>query len=171
MKQSRAHSLIEAVISTAVGFALSLALQWAFFVWWLGLPLSFTSNLIFAVIMTVVSIGRGYLLRRVFEALHIRHPISPFMAAVIAERRRQVEQEGWSAEHDDGHRLGEIAEAGAAYLGHAGTCSPHAPANWPWGSDWFKPSGFRRDLVKGCALGIAEGEKFDRNRRRHREAA
>ena len=51
--------------------------------------------------MTAISIARGFLLRRLFEALHIRRPLSPFMQAVIAERVRQVEVEGWSSEHDD----------------------------------------------------------------------
>ena len=31
-------------------------------------------------------------------------------------------------------------------------------------SQW-KPAGFRRDIVKACALIVAEGEKFDRQRR------
>jgi len=37
--------------------------------------------------------------------LHIRRPNSAFINAVIAERFRQIEQEGWSIDHDDGHLL------------------------------------------------------------------
>jgi hypothetical protein len=112
------------------------------------------------------------LLRRLFEALHIRVPLSPFMLAVIAERRRQVEGEGWIAEHDDGHATGELAQAGAAYAQSAGTASLLIPPKvWPWSRDWWKPTGFRRDLVKAGALIIAEGERFDRQRKPKRGRA
>jgi hypothetical protein len=35
--------------------------------------------------------------------------------AIAAERRRQIEAEGWSAAHDDQHVNGELAGAAAAY--------------------------------------------------------
>ena len=41
---------------------------------------------------------------------------------IAAERRRQVEFEGWSAEHDAGHDNGELAVA-AAELAVDGTCA------------------------------------------------
>ena len=41
---------------------------------------------------------------------------------IEAERTRQVEEEGWTPEHDDGHRYGEIAVA-AAELAVDGTDS------------------------------------------------
>ena len=41
------------------------------------------------------------------------------MRDVVAERVRQVEQEGWTAEHDDAHDLAELAEAAACYAHHA----------------------------------------------------
>ena len=62
--------------------------------------------------MTAISIARGFLLRRLFEALHIRRPLSPFMQAVIAERVRQVEVEGWSSEHDDPAAPGRACKQG-----------------------------------------------------------
>ena len=34
---------------------------------------------------------------------------------VAAERKRQIEVEGWTAEHDDRHTPGELAQAGACY--------------------------------------------------------
>ena len=34
---------------------------------------------------------------------------------IAAERRRQVEKEGWTAEHDSGHPSGELAMAAACY--------------------------------------------------------
>lgn len=30
---------------------------------------------------------------------------------VLAERRRQIEAEGWTDEHDDAHEVGELAAA------------------------------------------------------------
>lgn len=144
-----------------------------FFLPLLGVEIAFHQNLIFALIMTVISIARSFTLRRVFEALRICRPLSAFAQAVIAERFRQIETEGWSFEHDDAHWQGELARAGAAYARMADINSAHQdrsallpPVFWPWSKEWWKPTGFRRDLVKACALILAEGEKFDRNRGR-----
>ena len=165
MKQSKAMSLLESVINIAVGFGISLAAQIVFLPL-LGVEISFRQNLAFALIMTVISIARSYLLRRLFEALHIRRPLSPFMQACIAERFRQVEAEGWSLEHDDAHKQGELALAGACYAEAAGAPRDKTPIDWPWSDEWWKPAGFRRDLVRAVALIIAEGERFDRQRKR-----
>ncbi len=165
MKQSKKASMTEAVLNTLAGFGISLAAQW-YFLPLLGVSISFHQNLLFAVIMTFVSIGRTFILRRVFEALHIRTPMSPAMLAVIAERRRQIEAEGWTPEHDDTHATGELARAGGAYARKAGTMMSVPPNEWPWAADWWKPQGFRRDLVRAGALIVAEIERFDRLRRR-----
>lgn len=176
MKQSRFMSMLESIINIAVGFGISLAAQW-FFLPLLGVSISLAQNIYFALIMTVISIARSYVLRRLFEALHIRRPLSAFMAAVVAERYRQIEQEGWSIEHDNEHTSGELAMAGAAYALNPSQRNqfsearaplqwqPEMPACWPWIRTWWKPTDNRRDLVKACALIIAEGEKFDRNRK------
>jgi hypothetical protein len=165
VKQSKVMSLVESVINIVVGFGISLAAQ-IYFLPLLGVQISLSQNITFALIMTVVSIARSFALRRVFEALHIRRPLSPFMQAVIAERFRQIEGEGWSLDHDDAHIDGELARAGACYARNAGQPRmPNKPIDWPWRGDWWKPAGFRRDLVRAGALIIAEGEKFDRNRK------
>lgn len=170
MKQSRAMSLVESVVNILVGFGISLGAQ-VVFLPMLGVAVSLGQNLVFALIMTVISIARSYLLRRLFEALHIRRPLTPAMNAVIAERWRQIDQEGWSIEHDDAHEDGELARAGASY-GYAAGNWPragkpaHPPMEWPWRATDWKPDGFRRALVKGAALTLAEIEKFDRGRRR-----
>jgi hypothetical protein len=162
-------SLIEAMINIAVGFGLSIASQ-AIVLPLLGVDIPWRANFLFAVFMTVVSILRQFCLRRLFEALHIRRPLSPAMAAVIAERFRQIEVEGWSATHDDGHAVGEMARAGACYALHAvipgGVRDIRVPFAWPWLDYWWKPQNFRRDLVRAGALILAELEKFDRNRKR-----
>jgi hypothetical protein len=167
MKQSRAASLIEAFINIAVGFGLSIGLQ-AIVLPALGVPIPWGANLAFACVMTVVSIARQFVLRRVFEALHIRRPLSPFMVAVVEERRRQIDVEGWSAAHDDDHLFGEIAMAGGCYaIFHTGPIGEKCPqpSMWPWSRGWWKPQDFRRDIVRAAALIVAEGEKFDRNRK------
>lgn len=168
MKQSRAMSLVESIINIAIGFGISLLAQW-FFLPLLGVRIDLAQNFEFALIMTGVSISRQFILRRVFEALHIRRPLSPFIQAIIAERFRQIEGEGWDFAHDDAHRSGELAQAGAAYAVAAATQSLLVPPKfWPWSQEWWKPQDFRRDLVRAGALIIAEGEKFDRNRRAKR---
>lgn len=166
MKQSRSMSLIESCINIGVGFGISLGAQ-ILFLPMLGVTINIHQNLAFAAIMTAVSICRSYLLRRLFEALHIRTPLSPFMLAVIAERRRQIEVEGWTPEHDDTeHQIGDLAHHGACYALYPARRDGRPPSMWRWDKMWWKPQdGFRRNLVKACALIVAEGEKTDRNRR------
>lgn len=177
MKQSKLMSMIETVASTVIGFVIAIAAQVLVFpLFGFSPPLS--TNFYIALIFTAVSIVRGFVLRRLFEALHIRRPLSPFMQAVIAERYRQIEGEGWSSEHDDGHDAGQLAIAGGCYAMRAhfhldesknyGGDRKYMPMQWPWSRDWWKPTGFRRDLVKAGALILAEGEKFDRNRKAER---
>ncbi|MFW4994977.1 hypothetical protein ACOAOK_27170 [Pseudomonas aeruginosa] len=89
---------------------------------------------------------------------------------VQAERRRQVEAEGWTPQHDDEHADGQMAQAAGCYALHAGgigTDWPDGRQNgsalfWPWVKDWWKPTTPRRDLVKACALALAEIERLDR---------
>jgi hypothetical protein len=176
MQQSRLATLFESVGGTAVGFVVALALQYGV-CWWYALPLRLADNLGIIAVFTVASVVRGYGWRRLCEALSIRRPLSAFMRAVIAERLRQQEVEGWSAEHDDNeHSAGDMALAGATYAKHAvdhlDNCVHRLPPpDWPWEQAWWKPADFRRDLVKGAALIIAEGESHDRRRRRRLSAA
>lgn len=95
---------------------------------------------------------------------------------VLAERRRQIEAEGWTAEHDDTHSEGQLALAAGCYATVAGL---HNAArltfvgrdrdgeqtpwpNWPWSSAWWKPKSRRSDLVRAGALILAEIERLDR---------
>ncbi|MEF0495851.1 hypothetical protein PX155_31995, partial [Pseudomonas aeruginosa] len=87
---------------------------------------------------------------------------------VQAERRRQVEAEGWTPEHDDEHSHGQMARAAACYA-LAGSSAPNdgtaallVSLAWPWDEQWWKPTSTRRDLVKACALALAEIERLDR---------
>lgn len=85
---------------------------------------------------------------------------------IAAERRRQVEAEGWSTKHDDEHGNGELAAAGAAYAFSASTEGRYLAADplgfWPWDKSWWKPKGARRDLIRAAALIVAEIERIDR---------
>jgi hypothetical protein len=90
---------------------------------------------------------------------------------VLAERRRQIQSEGWTPEHDDGHVAGELAWAAACYALNGRQYHPAAAVRtgdqiahetWPWALKWFKPTNQRRDLVKAAALLLAEIERLDR---------
>lgn len=108
--------------------------------------------------------------------------MSDIIKEIEAERCRQVEQEGWTAEHDDQHTDGSLAAAAASYawptvavltdgygeplhlLATSPDYSDHMPLAWPhsWDFDWWKPTSRRRDLIKAAALIIAEIERLDR---------
>lgn len=92
---------------------------------------------------------------------------------VLAERRRQVEEEGWTPEHDDQHDAGEIAGAAASYAAYRSHTKPETIMGydviemlWPWARKWWKPKDRRRDLVRAGALIIAEIERLDRDAER-----
>lgn len=86
---------------------------------------------------------------------------------VIAERQRQIETEGWSDEHDDEHAGGELIQAAACYaLGGEKADRADPPGAWPWDAKWWKPTDRRGNLVKACALILAEIERIDRAAKR-----
>lgn len=84
---------------------------------------------------------------------------------VLAERRRQIEAEGWTAEHDDEHTGGQLAIAAACYAANRANFMAGRvffQTGWPWNWEWWKPTNRRRDLVKAGALILAEIERIDR---------
>lgn len=89
------------------------------------------------------------------------------MQLIHAERKRQVEEEGWTAAHDDAHENGELlTAAGQYYLSGKGRPltmrSDGAPVGWSWEAKWWKPKGAERDLVRAGALCLAERERIRR---------
>lgn len=107
-------------------------------------------------------------------------PLTTAAADVMAERKRQVEKEGWTPEHDDEHGDQSLSTAAACYAladlqgARPGALSPHYLARFVgWGAGWFKPSDRRRNLIKAAALLLAEIERLDRAdvASRHRAAA
>lgn len=98
-------------------------------------------------------------------------PESPYQRVldeIAAERRRQIEIEGWTPEHDDvEHPHGEMSQAAATYALEA-TRDNHyrddgLPVTWPWSSGWWKPKDRRRNLIRAAALVVAEIERIDRS--------
>lgn len=104
--------------------------------------------------------------------------ISDAALLITHERQRQIEQEGYDAEHDDGygHRDGEIAHAAAAYALGSGRITnidgSHEVNIWPrkWGpeDDTIKRKPRIRQLVIAGALIIAEIERLQRKEKENR---
>lgn len=69
--QARKYSFIEAVVSTIVGFVITLLAQLILFPIY-DIKLSTQDNLTLVAIMTVISVFRGYLIRRLFNYMHTK---------------------------------------------------------------------------------------------------
>lgn len=118
-------------------------------------------------------------------------PASPSAAAggadlIAAERRRQIEAEGWDVAHDDEHDAGEMALAAACYATpipllaevirqvpcncreagcpHVGMTAPATTDPWPWSEEWDKRRKHDRlrQLVIAGALIAAEIDRLKR---------
>ena len=81
---------------------------------------------------------------------------------VLAERRRQVEQEGWTSEHDSQYEEGELSRAAACYALAGDEPHGRSPNDWPWDESWWKPRDDRANLVRAGALILADIERLDR---------
>jgi len=68
MKQTKQKSLIESTVQTVIGLGTSIVLQMILYPM-MGIPVSFSQNLIITAVFFVVSIVRGYLVRRIFNKL------------------------------------------------------------------------------------------------------
>lgn len=108
--------------------------------------------------------------RQAAELEALRTEQSDAARDVLTERRRQVEAEGWTPEHDDKHGDNSMAVAAACYA-----LADIAPAltvqtvrvrglwSWTgWAESWFKPKDKRRNLIRAAALLLAEIERLDR---------
>jgi hypothetical protein len=88
------------------------------------------------------------------------------IAEIAAERCRQVEAEGWSADHDyHAHCNGELAKAAVCYAlepKFGPETLDFIERWWPWERKWWKPKDRRRDLIRAGALIVAEIERLDR---------
>jgi hypothetical protein len=100
--------------------------------------------------------------------------VSGGIELIINERKRQIEKEGWTAEHDSQHSWGSLAIAAACYALHhtdASVKNPHTTNlnGWPWEQMWWKPKDSIRNLVRAGALIAAEIDRLLRKNRRTSE--
>jgi len=87
----------------------------------------------------------------------------------LEERQRQIHEEGFSPDHDDQHKEGELTLAAMAYAMQEGEQTvglglrPRAPLEWPWDATWWKPSDDpQRNIIKAMALLSAEYDRLER---------
>jgi hypothetical protein len=89
---------------------------------------------------------------------------------ISAERQRQISKEGWTPEHDDTHKYGELAKAAACYAIHhtdaivREDCGQTAGDAWPWPEEWDKRKKHStlRALTIAGALIAAEIDRLQR---------
>jgi hypothetical protein len=91
---------------------------------------------------------------------------------IATERKRQIEEEGFTAEHDDNHDFDELARAAACYIlperireGRFGLkIAALGRLLWPWGGDQWKPTPDNRirELEKAGAMVAAEIDRLER---------
>lgn len=74
-KQTRKASFVETLLNTALGYGVALSAQIIVFPWF-GINIPLSSNILIGAIFTVVSIARGFVLRRMFEALRVHGVLS-----------------------------------------------------------------------------------------------
>lgn len=117
-------------------------------------------------------VAMAHIKRQEARIARLQNGITNASADVLAERKRQVEEEGWTPAHDDTHVNDEIAALATFYA------MPPGARAWPFtGSGygdtlgdailpdggWYARAGDRRrDLVKAGALILAEIERIDR---------
>lgn len=99
---------------------------------------------------------------------------------VLAERVRQINEEGYVEDHDDKQFRSELLRAAICYSRSALFLSEFPKIDrddlfnsisqtWPWSYTQFKPKDYRHNLVVAAALTLAEIERFDRANERSAE--
>lgn len=184
--QTRLQSMIEAVGGTLTGFLIGL-LCTIFVAPLFGMHPSFGGAVGFTLFMTAVSIARTYLIRRFNEARRHRNAPPDFIAIaseLAEERRKQIEDRGFTLADDDRLDRGEISRGASAYAFLAGlpeqwrrsTLAPFGTeceamrkvmfeVLWPKRLGIMKPSVPREELKKAGAMIIAEISRLDRKAR------
>ena len=84
---------------------------------------------------------------------------------IAEERQRQIEKEGWTLEHDDGHSTGDLIRAAICYSETAlypRGAAQAVPTRWPWEDSGWKPYTDIRDLARAGALIAAEIDRRQR---------
>jgi hypothetical protein len=70
--QKKRHSLLEAVISTSIGFAVAFVMNLIVMPLVFDVKPTMTQNTVATVIFTIASLLRGYWVRRLFNYLHAK---------------------------------------------------------------------------------------------------
>lgn len=103
---------------------------------------------------------------------------------ILEERKRQIEEEGWTAEHDDEYTEGQLVDAACCYAlfsasgymkglreirrRHFDRFLKILDIYWPWDRKWWKPSctddinGRILECIKAGALMAAEIDRLKR---------
>lgn len=83
---------------------------------------------------------------------------------ITEERKRQIEKEGWSKEHDSHHVDHELAIVASLYALPSGQREITVRSRWPetWAYEWWKPTPEDRikELTKAGALIAAEIDRL-----------
>jgi hypothetical protein len=69
-KQTKKASWTEVCLNTAIGYGIALISQIVVFPWF-GIHIPFHDNILIGLIFTVISIARGFFIRRLFEHLRV----------------------------------------------------------------------------------------------------
>ncbi|MCC6192246.1 MAG: hypothetical protein IT318_24710 [Anaerolineales bacterium] len=86
-------------------------------------------------------------------------------ALIKAERRRQLQVERWTAEHDDEHEDGALEQAAHCYWTAQNAqaeppgAAPGWPSEWPWDIAWWKPRDRLSNLIRAGALYLAGADR------------
>ncbi|MBH3307890.1 hypothetical protein I5P84_00290 [Pseudomonas mosselii] len=109
------------------------------------------------------------------ELLEAQSPTwSTAVRDLLAERRRQVREEGHTLERDDQYTEGQLAQAASAYAfwadprgasqdDHIDYLYSSQVGLYPWAKEHWKPTSQRLMLIKAGALILAEIERLDRH--------
>lgn len=78
---------------------------------------------------------------------------------IADERRRQIEEEGFDAQHDAQEDYQELAGAAVAYV-FGNIDEEYAQELFPWDMKWWKPRDTKRNLVRAGALIAAALDRY-----------
>jgi hypothetical protein len=103
-------------------------------------------------------------------------PVSKGIIRIIAERERQIDEEGFTADHDDQWKNSELSDAAQCYCmkppNYKDGDEEVVPSEWPWDEKWWKPTPNNRirELEKSGALIAAEIDRLLRLKEARDEA-
>ena len=113
--------------------------------------------------------GSPEIMHEIRSAQEKELPTNAALQVIGKERQRQIDGEGWTAEHDDQYNAAELCLAASCYaLMVEGTSwrerypAGKPPPDWPWDPAWWKPSTPEGNLSKAGALIVAEIERQNR---------